>query len=245
MTDDRIFDGSNLVFLVSNARLIAAKKKFKGISNMVVEHSLQFYTHPMSRACIVRWMLEEVGAKYESIYVALGKKIEDPEFLSLNPMGKVPVIVHNGRVVTESAAICAYLADVFPEAGLAPSTNDRDAYYRWLFFAAGCLETAAINKSLGVQVTAEQESMVGYRTLEATMDTLQWQLEKAEFVVGDSFTAADVYVGSQISWGMEFGTIEKREVFQEYVEKVTARPASVRATNLDQELAQKHGLVHP
>ena len=210
---------------------------------MTEPHRLKFYTHPMSRACIARWMLEEVEADYDSIYMALGEKITDPDFLAINPMGKVPVVVHGDRVVTESAAICTYLADAFPEAELAPAPQARDSYYRWLFFAAGCLEPAAINKHLGVVVSPEQEGMVGYRTLEATLDTLQWQLERSEFVAGDAFTAADVYVGSQVSWGMEFGSVERRPVFSDYVEKISSRPAAIRAAKLDGELAARQGLV--
>ena len=166
-------------------------------------------------------------------------------FLELNPMGKVPVIVHAECVLTESTAICAYLADVYPDAQLAPPLHLRDAYYRWLFFAVGCLEPAAINNHLGVVVSPEQEGMVGYRTLQSTLDTIQWQLGRSIYVAGDTFTAADVYVGSQISWGIEFATIEKRQVFEEYIQRVSTRPAAIRAAKLDVELATKQGLAHP
>lgn len=201
--------------------------------------SLMFYTHPMSRGRIVRWMLEEVEAQYETVVMDLGKKITDPEYLSLNPMGKVPTIVHNGTVVTECAAICAYLADVFPDAGLAPSISERGAYYRWLIFGAGCLEAAIVDKALDVAISPDNESMVGYRNLTATLDTFEWQLKQAQYLTGDRFSAADVYVGSQLGWGIEFGTIDGRAAFEEYVKKLNDRPAAKRADGIDNELAAK------
>ena len=198
---------------------------------------LTFYTHPMSRGRVARWMLEEVQAEYDTVVMQLGKKITDPEFLAMNPMGKVPVILHDGVVVTECAAICAYLADVFPDRNLAPQPAERGPYYRWLLFGAGCLEPAAINQGLGVEIAPEQEGMVGYRNFTATLDTLEWQLEKSSYIAGDAFTAADVYAGAQLGWGMEFGSIKDRQVISDYVERMFARPAHERAVNLDDALA--------
>ena len=200
-------------------------------------NSLTFYTHPMSRGRVARWMLEEVQAEYDTVIMQLGKKITDPEFLALNPMGKVPVIVHDGVVVTECAAICAYLADVFPDRNLAPPPAERGPYYRWLLFGAGCLEPAAINQGLGVEIAPEQEGMVGYRTFAATLDTLEWQLERSPHIAGEAFTAADVYVGAQLGWGMEFGSIKDRPTISEYVVRMFARPAHKRAVGLDDSLA--------
>ena len=207
----------------------------------MADHSLTFYTHPRSRGRVARWMLEEAGADYETIVMQLGKKIDDPAFLELNPMGKVPVIVHDGVVVTECAAICAYLADAFPEAGLAPPVAARGPYYRWLMFGAGCLEHAAINHGLGVEVAPEQEGMVGYRTFAATLDTLEWQLGKSAHIAGEAFTAADVYVAAQLGWGMEFGAVKDRPAIAEYVERTHARPAHKRAVELDDALAATLG----
>ena len=204
---------------------------------MADNHSLTFYTNPRSRGRVARWMLEEAGADYETIVMQLGKKIDDPAFLELNPMGKVPVIVHDGVVVTECAAICAYLADAFPEAGLAPPVAARGAYYRWLMFGAGCLEHAAINHGLGVEIAPEQEGMVGYRTFPATLDTLEWQLGQSAHIAGEAFTAADVYVAAQLGWGMEFGAVKDRPKIAEYVERTHARPAHKRAVELDDALA--------
>ena len=200
-------------------------------------NSLTFYTHPMSRGRIARWMLEEAGAEYDTVVMELGKKIADPAFLDLNPMGKVPVIVHDGVVVTECAAICAYLADVFPDQGLAPLPAERGPYYRWLLFGAGCLEPAAINHGLGVEIAPEQEGMVGYRTLAATLDTLEGQLGKSPHIAGEAFTAADVYVAAQLGWGMQFGSIKNRPTIADYVKRMFARPAHERAVELDDALA--------
>ena len=201
--------------------------------------SLMFYTYPMSRGRIVRWMLEEVEAQYETVIMDLSQKIIDPEYWNLNPMGKVPTIVHNGTVVTECAAICAYLADAFPDAGLAPPISERGPYYRWLVFGAGCVEPAVVDKALGVEISPDKESMVGYRNLTATLDTLEWQLKKARYLTGDIFSAADVYVGSQLGWGIEFGTIDGRATFEEYVKQLHNRPAAKRADGIDNELAAK------
>ena len=200
-------------------------------------NSLTFYTHPMSRGRIARWMLEEAGAEYDTVVMELGKRITDPAFLDLNPMGKVPVIVHGDVVVTECAAICAYLADVFPDQDLAPPPAERGPYYRWLLFGAGCLEPAAINHGLGVEIAPEQEGMVGYRTLAATLDTLEWQLGKSPHIAGEAFTAADVYVAAQLGWGMQFGSIKNRPTIADYVERMFARPAHERAVELDDALA--------
>ena len=194
---------------------------------------LIFYTNPMSRGRIVRWMLEEVGEPYDTVLLDFASTMKEPSFLAMNPMGKVPVIRHGDTVVTEAAAICAYLADAFPHKKLAPPTVERGAYYRWLFFAAGPLEAAVTAKALGLLAPPEKRGMAGYGTFEATIDTLEAAVAGREFVAGDSFSAADVYVGSQIGWGLLFGTIEKRPAFTEYFGRLQARPASKRASALD------------
>ena len=200
---------------------------------------LVFYTNPMSRGRIVRWMLEEVGSPYRTVVIELGKKIEDVEFLALNPMGKVPVVTHGSQVVTECAAICAYLADAFPDAGLAPPQGVRGPYYRWLFFGAGCIEAATIDAMLGVQVPPEREGTVGYRNLSAVIDTLEWAVQQNDYIAGPSFTAADVYIGAQLSWGMQMQTIEERPALRRYVDRVHDREALRRAENIDNELARQ------
>ena len=196
-------------------------------------NKLTFYTNPMSRGRIARWMLEEVGEPYDTVLLDFASTAKEPSFLAMNPMGKVPVIRHGDTVVTEAAAICAYLADAFPQKKLAPPTDERGAYYRWLFFAAGPLEAAVTAKALGLLAPPEKRGMAGYGTFEATIDTLEAAVAGREFVAGDSFSAADVYVGSQIGWGLLFGTIEKRPAFTRYFDRLRARPASKRASALD------------
>ncbi len=197
---------------------------------------LIFYTNPMSRGQIARWMLEEVGAEYRTEILQYGAEIKSERFLAVNPMGKVPTIQHRGVVVTEAAAICAYLADAFPEAGLAPPPQERGAYYRWMFFSAGPVEAATINRALKFEVPPERESMIGYGTYEATMDALEAAVSTTEFVAGPNFSAADVYIGSHIYWGLAFKSIEKRPAFMDYWSRLENRPARLRSVAIDEAL---------
>ncbi len=199
---------------------------------------LVFYTNPMSRGRVVRWMLEEVGEPYRTEILEFGTTMKAPDYLAINPMGKVPALRHGETVVTECAAICAYLADAFPQAGLAPAHGERlrGPYYRWLFFAAGPVEAAATNKAFGLEVPAERRGMVGYGSLADVLEALETAIAGREYLVGDHFTAADVYVGSHIGWGMQFGTIEKRPAFEQYFGRIGARPAAVRAREIDDAL---------
>lgn len=193
---------------------------------------LILYTNPSSRGRVARWMLEEVGAEYDAVALDFEEGMRTPEFLGVNPMGKVPVIVHRGQVVTEAAAICAYLADAFPEAGLAPRPEERASYYRWLFFAAGPLEHAIANRTLGT-VTEGHERMVGYGTYDLTVDVLERAVSAHPYVAGDRFTAADVYVGSHLLWGLQFKSLPWRDAFEEYWARLSRREAFVRASALD------------
>lgn len=195
--------------------------------------ALIFYTNPMSRGRIVRWMLEEVGTDYRTEFVEYDTMMKSPDYLAINPMGKVPAIRHGETIVTECAAICAYLADAFPDAELAPPVTQRGAYYRWLFFAAGPLEAAATNKMLEFKPPADKEATLGYGTYADVMDTLETALAGDGYVAGERFTAADVYVGSHINWGLQFGTIEQRPVFSAYWDRLKDRPALIRANELD------------
>jgi glutathione S-transferase len=202
---------------------------------------LIFYTNPMSRGRIVRWMLEEVGEPYDTVLLDFASTMKEASYLAINPMGKVPVIRHRDTVVSEAAAICAYLADAFPKKKLAPPLEERGPYYRWLFFAAGPLEAAVTAKALGLLAPADKSRMAGYGTFETTMDTLEAAVSGREFVAGEHFTAADVYVGSQIGWGLMFGTMEKRKPFVDYVDRLHARPAFQRAAALDDAALPKKG----
>jgi glutathione S-transferase len=199
---------------------------------------LVLYTNPMSRGRMARWMLQEVGQPYRAEILEYARSMKAPDYLAINPMGKVPALRHGDTVVTEAAAICAYLADVFPEASLAPppASRLRGPYYRWMFFAAGPIEAANTDKALGVAVRPEQSRMVGYGTREQTLIALEDQLNRSEYIAGDCFTAADVYVGSHIGWGMMFGTIDKRPAFERYWDLVSARPAAQRAREIDDTL---------
>jgi len=199
--------------------------------------SLIFYTNPQSRGRITHWMLEEVGEPYETRVVDYGTTMKAPDYLAINPMGKVPALIHNGEVITEGAAIITYLADAFPAAGLMPA--NRAAFFRWMFFGAGPVEAAVTNKALGVDVPPERHRMVGYGCMEDVTNTLATQLEKTPYLCGDRFSAADVYVGSQIGYGMRFKTIEERPVFIEYWGRISARPALARSTAKNDALLPK------
>ena len=199
--------------------------------------AITFYTNPMSRGRIVRWMLEEIGEPYSTEVLEYGTTMKSPEYLAINPMGKVPAIVHNDVVVTECAAICAYLADAFPDRGLAPLPGNRGEYYRWFFFFAGPLEAAAMNKAMDITVPKDKEGMSGYGgSMEAVVDILEALFERNTYVAGDQFTAADVYCGSHIGWGMQFGTIDKRPAFVSYYDRLMQRPAFVKANEIDDAL---------
>lgn len=197
---------------------------------------LIFYTHPATRGRIVRWMLEEVGANYETEAIDLTDSQARQRLAAINPMAKLPAIVHRGTAITETAAICAYLADAFPEAGLAPPPAERAAYYRWLFFAAGPVEAAITNRALGVEVPPERRPMVGYGSYDRLVEVLEQAVSATPFVTGDRFTAADVYVGSQIGFGTGFGMLPERPAFTAYLARVNDRPAARRAREIDDTL---------
>ncbi|WP_258891592.1 glutathione S-transferase family protein [Sphingomonas sp. SUN019] len=201
--------------------------------------ALTFYTNPMSRGRIARWMLEEIGQPYETVLLDYADTMKGADYLAINPMGKVPAIVHDGRTVTECAAICAYLAETFPDAGLAPTADERADYYRWMFFAAGPVEAGVIDRSLGVEIPADKQMMVGYGSFDQMVDTLEKAVSAHEYIAGDRFTAADVYVGSHVGWGVNFGTLPKRDAFDAYLGRIMGRPAAVRAAEIDDALMPK------
>lgn len=197
---------------------------------------LQLYTNPQSRGRIAHWMMEELGLPYETVWLEYGTTMKAPDYLAINPMGKVPALKHGSAVVTEAAAICAYVADAFPDQGLRPTpgTPESAAYHRWLFFAAGPLEQAVVARSLGWAVPEGRNAMVGFGSYEDTLNALERALSAAPYVCGERFTAADVYVGSSVSWGLQFGTIEKRPVFEAYAHRLQIRPAAIRAHALNE-----------
>lgn len=203
---------------------------------------LVFYTHPMSRGRIARWMLEETGQPYRTEVLDYGTTMKSAAYLAINPMGKVPALRHGDVVVTECAAVCAYLADAFPETGLAPAIDDplRGAYYRWLFFGAGPVEAATTNKAFGFDVPLERRGMAGYGSLDDVVRVLESAVSPGPYLLGERFSTADVYLGSQITWGLAFGTMEKRPALEAYARRIGSRPAAVRAKELDDALAAEH-----
>lgn len=202
------------------------------------DDEIVFYTNPMSRGRIVRWMLEEVGRPYRTVVLDYGTTMKAADYLAVNPMGKVPAVTHRGVAVTECAAVCAYLADAFPEAGLAPALDDpmRGPYLRWMFFAAGPVEAAVTARSLGLLPPPEKAGTVGYGSFDAVVDGLETAVAQGPWILGDRFSAADVYVGSQIAWGLQFKSIPERPAFRAYADRIMARPAAVRARGIDDGL---------
>lgn len=219
--------------------------------------TIKFYTNPNSRGRIVRWMLEEIGCDYETVvldYEAASKddqwggaalarpaandldNIDTRFFKEINPIGKVPAIEHDGHIITETAAICTYLAQVFPEAGLGPSPEELANYYRWIFFAAGPVEQAITNHRAGFVPAPGQEFFFGYGSHERTVDQLEMAVTAHSYVAGDRFTAADVYVGSHIGWGLGLQTLPPKAAFLAYAGKLMARDAYKRAVMKDNEL---------
>ena len=200
--------------------------------------TLTLYTNPMSRGRIARWMLEELGQPYTAVILDYGTTMKAPDYLAINPMGKVPTLVHGDRVITEAAAICTYLAEAFPDAGLMP--DDHASFFRWMFFGAGPLEQAVVNTSFGwVPGTPQDEGRTGYGGLNRVVETLTGHLSTHPFMVGNQFSAADVYVGSQIGWGLQFGTIPANDTLAAYWSRIKTRPALVRAAAIDDALLKK------
>ena len=204
---------------------------------------LVFYTNPMSRGRIVRWMLEEVGAPYRTVLLDYGTTMKAPEYLALNPMGKVPTIQRGDAVVTECAAICMWLAEAYPDAALAPPVGapERAACLRWMFFGAGPVDAAVTAASFGFDTQdAQAYARAGWGNLESVADALAGLLSDGrDFLLGERFTALDVYLGSQIAWGLQFGTLPERPGFAEYVARITMRPAAIRARAIDEAAMQK------
>ena len=202
--------------------------------------SYTFFTNPMSRGQIARWALHEAGADYDQVLVDWADK--PAALVAANPMAKVPTLVHHAaggdRVITECAAICAYLAEAHPQAGLLPEAAEMADYFRWLFFAAGPVEQAVVARSMGWEVPAERQGMVGFGSYDRVLDTLEAHLTGRDFVCGARFTAADVYVGSQVDWGLTFGSIPPRPAFVAYAERLQARPAYKAAKGIDAALIE-------
>jgi glutathione S-transferase len=199
---------------------------------------LKLYHAFPSRSATVRWMLEEIGEPYE--IERLDLKAADqakPAYLAINPMGKVPALLDDGVVVTEVAAICCYLADAYPNAGLAPPIGDkrRGPYLKWLFYGPACVEPAMIEKALGHP--AAPRAMVGWADYDTVMGVLQRALADGPYLLGEQFTAADVVIGATVRWGLLFKLLPELPEFAAYVARLSARPAMQRQIAKDQDLA--------
>lgn len=205
---------------------------------------LIFYTNPQSRGRIIRWMLEEVGVPYETQIVPYDQ-LKSEAYLAVNPMGKLPSIKHGGHVVTECAAICAYLADVFPQARLGPRDDEKADYYRWLFYAAGPVEAAVSNKAAGWEPSEQQQRMFGYGTFDKVVAVLDELFSLRDYVCSDRFTAADVYLGSHIMFAMQFDLLPRLDSFSRYRERLTGREANKRATELDNHAIEQIEAAQP
>ena len=202
--------------------------------------NLTLYTNPQSRGRIVRWMLEELEIPYETKVMDYGT-FKSPEYLAINPMGKVPALRHGDTVVTEVSAICAYLADRFPERGLAPmpDSSERGAYYRWLFYAAGPLEMAITTKAFGWEIDEKKAVAAGCGLYQTAIDTLEQAVSNARpWLCGEQFTAADLVVASYLGFYMMMKMLEPRPAFEEYVKRADARPAALRANEKDDALME-------
>ncbi len=199
-----------------------------------------FYTVAMSRGQISRWALHEASADYEHVLFDWVSK--PANFADINPMGKVPTLVHHheghDHVITEAAAINHYLAETHPDAGLLPDAHEKAAYFRWLFFAAGPLEQAVMSKALGWEVPEGKSATAGFGSLDLALDALDGWLKVNDFAAGNRFTMADTYVGSQFIWGLRFGSIPERPSFKAYVERCTTRPKCIEAVAVDQKLIE-------
>ena len=202
---------------------------------------LVLYTNPQSRGRIAHWMMEEIGLPYETVWLDYGESMKAADYLAINPMGKVPALRHGDAEVTEAAAICAYLADCFPEKNLIPppAHAGRAPYYRWLFFAAGPLEAAVTARAMDWQVPEGKGVMAGFGSYRETLAALETALTPGPYLCGEQFTAADVYVGSSLDWGILFGTIEPRPVFKAYVQRLRARAAYQQADRINEAFLQR------
>lgn len=191
-----------------------------------------FFHNPRSRAAIVHWMLEECGAEYEIHHIDFEKgDNKQPDFLAINPMGKIPAILVNGTAITETPAIIAWLADAYREAEFAPpvASTARGTWYRWLFFGGSCLEPALADQLLK-RPAPEHSSSLGWGSYEAVLATLEKALSPGPWLLGDRFSAADLYIAAELYWATMFGApgVKDNPLFAEFVERATARPAFQR-----------------
>jgi glutathione S-transferase len=201
------------------------------------DRKVTFFHSPQSRSAGTLILLEELGADYE-IHALDFKKGEQrqAEYLAVNPMGKVPAIVHRGALVTEQGAVYAYLADLYPEAGITPAIGDalRGPYLRWLFYYGSSFEPALIDRSMKREPAPPSTSPYG--DYDSMLKILFDQLEKGPYLLGDRFTAADVLWGTALRWTTMFKLVPETPAVKAYIERVTARPAAQRAAKIDADI---------
>ncbi|HMN35985.1 MAG TPA: glutathione S-transferase family protein [Chiayiivirga sp.] len=204
--------------------------------------NLTFYTHPMSRGRIARWMLEETGLPYEEVLLDYASTMKAPEYLAINPMGKVPALRHGDTVVTESVAIGLYLADLVPEKRLAPppGSAERGPYYRWLLFLAGPLEALLTAKHAGALASP---TSAGYGAEGDVVRVLEQAVAGKTHLAGDRFTAADLYMTAYLNFYMQFGMLDRLPAFETFCAHHAERPAALKALARDEALmaAQQAG----
>lgn len=200
--------------------------------------TLTLYHNPKSRSASARVVPEALGVPYEgkTIDFAAGQT-RTPELLTINPMGKLPTLVHDGAVVTEQVAITIYLADRFPKAGLAPAFDapERGPYLRWLTFYAACFEPALMDHAFKREPV--NPATAPWRDYDTVIETLVTQLARADYLLGDTLTAADLLWATGLGWTTSFGILPKLPVIMAYIERVSAHPAAKRAAELDAALA--------
>lgn len=201
---------------------------------------ITFYTNPVSRGAVVRWLLTELEVTYDTVILEYDSTesphgIKSADYLAINPMGKVPALKDGEIVITETAAICAYLTDKFADKQLAPALNSplRGEYYRWLFFAHGVLEPAVLANSMNLIVPESQQSTAGYGTYDNVISTLRSKLATGHYVCGDSFTTADLYLANALSFYLQFKLIPELPEFTNYVAYHTTRESFTKAKAID------------
>jgi glutathione S-transferase len=206
-----------------------------------MNEEIVFYHNPMSRGRMVHWMLEEIGAPYKVELLRFDKgENKKPEFLAVNPMGKLPAIEHRGTVITECGAIITYLGDAFPAAKLAPAIDEpaRGTYLRWMFFGQGCIDSALIDRMLS-RAPADKPSALGYGNYDDVVQAVEKALTPGPYILGNRFSAADLYIGSQLGFGMMTKSIEPRPIFQSYLGLLSQRPAYKRFNEQSDQMAAR------
>lgn len=223
--------------------IINKNKKIEREKNTMKK--ITFYTNPRSRGAIVRWMLEECGAEYDVVPVHFGKEMKSEKYLSVNPMGKSPALEVDGKVITETAAILIFLADMYPEKNLIPPVNslERGEFYRWMFFLVQ-LEYAFIDKFFDVPSSEERRRSVGYGDYDTALNTLTEFLKGKKYVIGNNFTVLDLYFTATLRWAIFVGGMLPNEgILVDYMNQHLTREASVKGKELDQKLAESMGIV--